>query len=68
MIIQIKIFEHIHFTDEHAHFEEIEQLVNNFLRTLPQQNVVSVNYAYLPLGNTKRPGVTRCTGYVIYKT
>jgi len=68
MSVQIKIFEHIHFQDETQHFIAIENQMNLWLLTQDPQKVLAIEYKYLPVGNTERPGVTRCTGYIIYET
>jgi hypothetical protein len=66
--LKIKIFEHVHYQDTTDHDEIIEEEMNQFLSMIPENRVVSVVYDYHVVGNTKRPGVTRCTGYIVYKT
>ena len=68
MSVQIKIFEHSHIASEPQHFDEIENMMNQFLLTIDGQKVLAVEYKYLLTATLKSPGRTRCTGFVIYET
>jgi hypothetical protein len=68
MAVQIKIFEDAQQQDTPNQFIAIETRMNEFLLTLNTQKVLAIDYKYLLVGNTKRPGITRCTGYIIYET